>query len=472
MKLLKLSLCMAFATIYHFASATGPAIIALTYTGGINQGGTIIRYICGNNMLSGHYDLPSDNLIYGPYGATGHLIQASNGLMYGKTTSGGAYGVGSLFVYNYATDTFRVLASFDTIRSGTYPTGSLLQASNGKLYGLTSSGGSNGGGTLYSYTIGSDSVAVLQNLPAVADPPGALIQAANGKLYGMTFQDGTNSAGTIFEYNIDSAIYTIKYNLPAYANSSGALLQIGADTLFGLTIFDGFSSGGTLFRFVPASSTYDTLYNFNSGAAAQGSLIQASNGKLYGLLGDIGVTSSTGNLFSFDLTTRTYTDLYDCNDTTLGYLPIGSLFQASDSMLYGLMSSGGTGGGGTIFQYNINTSTYTKEVDLDNTTGYYPEFASFIEYHSWLGTGIQPIDNTMSTLRCYPSPTSGAFTIDMSGYSASEKEISICDQLGRIVYQAVSAQDMLQVTTKLSPGLYTVSVTQDTRRGYARVVVE
>jgi uncharacterized repeat protein (TIGR03803 family) len=468
MKLTKVLSSMVLVCIYHFASATGPTLAAITSLGGANQGGTIIRYTGGANTLGGHYDLPTAFVGNGPIGS---LIQASNGLMYGRTVSGGANGVGTLFVYNYATDTFHVLASFDSATSGAYPYGSLLQASDGKLYGVTNSGGSNNSGTLYSYTIGRDSVSVILNLPAGTWPEVALIQSANGKLYGMSFQDGTNSGGTIFECNIDSATYTVKYNLPANAYPEGSLLEVGRDTLYGLTYMDGFNSAGTIFRFVPASGSYDTLYNFGPNGGSDGALIRATDGKLYGTLSDVAVSNANGNLFSFDIATRTYTDIYDCLDTTKGYLPIGSLFQASDGMLYGMMSNGGTGGG-TIFQYNINTSTYTKEVDLDNTTGYFPEFAGFIEYRSWLGTGIQPVDNNMSTLRCYPSPTSGAFTIDMSGYGAGEKEINIYDQLGRSVYQAVSAQDMLQVTTKLSPGLYTVSVIQGAQRGFARVVVE
>jgi hypothetical protein len=468
MKLTKLSLCLALTAICHCASATGPTLVAITSMGGTNQGGSIIRYTGGANTVSGHYDLRPATI---NYGNTGSLLQASNGLMYGFTNSGGANGVGTLFVYNYAADTFRVLVSFDSASSGTYPSGSLLQASDGNLYGVASTGGIDSGGTLYSYTIGRDSVAILWSFPNGVNPQGPLIQSANGKLYGLSFGGGTNGGGIIFEYNIDSATHTVKYSLPANAYPEGSLLEVGTDTLYGLTYLDGFNSGGTIFRFVPASGTYDTLYNFGPNGGAAGALIRATDGKLYGTLSDVAVSNANGNLFSFDIATHTYTDIYDCNDTTKGYIPTGSLFQASDNMLYGLMSNGGTGGG-AIFQYNINTSTYTKEVDLNNTTGYLPEFARFIEYHSWLGTGIQPIDNNMNVLRCYPSPTSGAFTIDMSGYSTGEKQIGIYDQLGRVVYQVVSAQDMLQVTAKLSSGLYTASVTQGSQRGYARVVVE
>jgi hypothetical protein len=87
-------------------------------------------------------------------------------------------------------------------------------------------------------------------------------------------------------------------------------------------------------------------------------------------------------------------------------------------------------------------------------------------------TGIIPILGGSSLLLCYPSPTSGSFTIDMTGYGGGEKQISIYDPLGQVVYQTISSLDKLQVSDKLSSGIYTVSVTQDSRREYARIVVE
>lgn len=78
---------------------------------------------------------------------------------------------------------------------------------------------------------------------------------------------------------------------------------------------------------------------------------------------------------------------------------------------------------------------------------------------------------TGNGLRCYPSPASGSFTIDMTGYEAGKKQISIYDQLGQVAYQTESMQDKIQVNENLSSGIYTVAVTQGTRQ-YTRVVIE
>lgn len=85
-------------------------------------------------------------------------------------------------------------------------------------------------------------------------------------------------------------------------------------------------------------------------------------------------------------------------------------------------------------------------------------------------TGISEVATGVQ-FRCYPSPTSGNFTIDMTGYKVGEKQISIYDQLGQVVYQTVSMQDKIQVNENLSSGIYTVAVTQGTRQ-YTRVVIE
>jgi hypothetical protein len=86
-------------------------------------------------------------------------------------------------------------------------------------------------------------------------------------------------------------------------------------------------------------------------------------------------------------------------------------------------------------------------------------------------TGINSICDGQP-LRCYPSPTSGSFTIDMTGYSVGERQISIYDQLGQVVYQTTASRDKLQVNNKLSPGVYTVMVVQDAQRANTRLIVQ
>ena len=76
----------------------------------------------------------------------------------------------------------------------------MLLASNGKLYGMTSTGGSNGAGTIFTFNPSTNKVLKLFDFNGTngANPIGNLIQATNKKLYGMTTYGGSHNFGTIF----------------------------------------------------------------------------------------------------------------------------------------------------------------------------------------------------------------------------------------------------------------------------------
>src|ERR1019366_8953815 len=81
-----------------------------------------------------------------------------DGMIYGMTTQGGANGMGILFQYNPVNSTYTKQLDFAGTTNGSSPQGSLMQASDGMLYGMTQSGGastrcSGGCGTLFKYML-------------------------------------------------------------------------------------------------------------------------------------------------------------------------------------------------------------------------------------------------------------------------------------------------------------------------------
>ena len=457
MRPIRLFFFLALLSISYISYAGGPQLIGMTSSGGINGGGSIIRYTGGDTSINMHYNLATNA------NPGGSFIQASNGLMYGMTSSYGTSSFGTLFEYNYVADTFILLVNFDSI-SGGQPNGSLSQASDGKLYGLTYIGGSKNGGTLFSYTIGTNSVTVLQNLSATAQPLGSVIQSSNGKIYGLTRGDGTNNSGTIFEYDIFSNIFSLKYNLPPNALPAGSLLEAGVDTLYGMTYYDGLDSGGTLFRYLPNTNAYDTLFSFHHNSFPNGSLMRASDGKLYGMLSDV-AGNNNGNLFSYDILSGIYTDIYDCSDPIQGKNPEGILFQANDSLLYGMTIYGGTNGYGTIFRYDIPTSLYTKEVDLNNTTGDYPRGGSFIEYNPYLGTGITTIPE--SNIKIYGK--TGVIAIE--GPDNSPATVIVTNILGQQVVNTTTNSTSVTLPISTTDAIYIVQVIQGSNQTIKKVFV-
>ena len=63
-------------------------------------------------------------------------MQASDGKLYGMTTDGGSNGHGVIFSFDPSTSIYTKLKDFDGL-NGCGPYGSLMQASDGKLYGMT-----------------------------------------------------------------------------------------------------------------------------------------------------------------------------------------------------------------------------------------------------------------------------------------------------------------------------------------------
>ncbi len=301
----------------------------------------------------------------------GNLMQATNGLLYGMTSTGGVSNVGVLFDYNPTSNTSNVLFTFD-VTHGATPYGSLVQASNGILYGMTSAGGKFGGGVLFSFDpLLSKYTDIYDfNSASGATPYGNLIQASNGLLYGMTNLGGASNGGVIFSFNITTSQYTLlsSFNGTNGAYPYGSLVQISNGLLYGMANQGGASNDGVIFTFDTTSNTETVVYNFDDihGRNPYGSLMQATNGLLYGMV--YNNSSAYGNLFSFNPVSLIDSVLFVFNQNN-GASPKGSLIQASDGLLYGMTSLGGTSSNaaysGVIFRCDTSGKHDTVLFNLD-----------------------------------------------------------------------------------------------------------
>ena len=116
----------------------------MTLYGGTDDNGVLFQYSPATATYTKKIDFSRPNERW-PYGS---LIRASDGKFYGMTKNGGTTDDGVLFQYDPATSTYTKKVEFDGI-NGRYPQGSLIQASDGKLYGMTWAGGTNNLGVLY-----------------------------------------------------------------------------------------------------------------------------------------------------------------------------------------------------------------------------------------------------------------------------------------------------------------------------------
>jgi uncharacterized repeat protein (TIGR03803 family) len=132
----------------------------------------------------------------------GGVIQGSDGNFYGSTGEGGPNNAGTVFRLT-PSGTETVLHFFAAGNSdGAGPAG-LIQASDGNFYGMTQSGGPNNYGTVFEVT--PNGTETVLHLFAGGSSDGmnpawpSLIQGSDGNLYGTTQGGGTNDNGTVIE---------------------------------------------------------------------------------------------------------------------------------------------------------------------------------------------------------------------------------------------------------------------------------
>ncbi|MBE7443629.1 MAG: T9SS type A sorting domain-containing protein, partial [Flavobacteriales bacterium] len=423
-KKLLLYIFVCFTTIQIHAQS--PELWGMTFSGGINNVGTIFKTDSnGNNHVLVHEFIKYE----GAFPKYTELCEASNGKLYGMTREGGANEMGVLFEYEPSTNTYSKKLDFNGAANGRKPYGSLIQASNGKLYGMTSEGGTNDMGVLFEYDPTTSTYTKKLDFNDIdgSYPQGSLMQASNGKLYGMTLGGGTNNFGVLFEYNPSTNTYTKKFDFNSTNGGEpyGSLMQASNGKLYGMTR-GGINDIGVLFEFDPTTSTYTKKLDFNyiDGQYPFGSLMQASNGKLYGMT-EVGGTNGMGVLFEYDPTTSTYTKKLDFNDID-GQYPFGSLMQASNGKLYGMTPEGGTNDMGVLFEYHPTTNTYTKKLDFNGINGISPN-GDLIEVTTNV-IGIK--EQITNNIKIYPNPSKGILYIE----TEQKQKFELYNSFGEMVY--------------------------------------
>jgi uncharacterized repeat protein (TIGR03803 family) len=350
---------------------------AMSNDGGIYSKGSVWVY---DTLTTDQYAIVSFNVINGAY-PNGDLIQANNGKLYGMTTEGGLADMGVLFEVDPVTEQFEIKVHFyNTI--GSWPFASLLQASNNLLYGMTALGGDNDCGVIFEYNYVSDTYVIKHHFDGPNSgkhPMCSLIEAETGKLYGMTYEGGINNCGVIFEYDISANTLIKKHDfdsLNSGKNPYGDLFYAENEKFYGMTNLGGIFNYGIIFEWDPDSNIVEKQIDFagtTNGRYPSASFVEPLSGKLYGLTVEGGTTIWDGVLFEYDYLIDTYTKLIDFRTSPDGCLPHGKLLHATNDQLYGVASSGGINSHGVLFSLDPQTHNYQKIIDFkDINTGASP----------------------------------------------------------------------------------------------------
>jgi uncharacterized repeat protein (TIGR03803 family) len=252
---------------------------------------------------------------------------------------------------------------------GSDPVAPLVLSSN-TLYGTTSSGGGAYEGTVFKVNTDGSGYTGLYSFNGGSDGaiPAAGLRLVGDTLYGTTEDGGISNNGTIFAINTDGSGYTNLYSFSAldtnFDNSDGAhptstLILVG-DMLYGTAVSGGTNGYGTIFALSTNGSLFTNIHNFtggNGGASPAAGLV-ASNGVLYGTASS-GGSDFQGTVFSINTDGSGFTNIYDFTGASDGAGPQASLV-LSGNWLYGTAASGGQTYNGTVFAVTTNGSVFTN----------------------------------------------------------------------------------------------------------------
>jgi len=311
-------------------------------------------------------------------------LSFSQQVLYG-VTGGPTAASQTIFSYNPSSNDWTKEFTFPYV-SGQIrmPVAGMTMAPNGKFYGVCNQTYTNSySGGIYEFDpetgVYTQKVQFYYATPPGASPSVGLMLASNGKLYGTTYTGGNSNVGEIFEFDPSTGTITQTRFFYTYVGhtSNGALIEGTNGKLYGVTTDGGEFGEGSIYEYDISANSITRLYGFpasGGGRFAWGKLLQASDGLLYGTTQ---VGSSTGGgdgvLYSFNLSTNTFTELVKFDGAAKGSRGTGNLIEASNGSIYGTTERGGTSSKGVLFEYNIGTTTFTKHYDFDGATGQYPD---------------------------------------------------------------------------------------------------
>ena len=227
----------------------------VTYEGGSSGGGVAYKI-----TASGKFTLLSN--LSGIGGTVGPLVQGSDGNFYGTTFQGGANSFGTVFKMT-PSGKLTVLHNFSGT-DGSGPYAGLTLANDGNFYGVTYEGGNStncqsGCGTIFQISP-KGKLTVLYNFDMTTGmyPYVTLIQHTDGVLYGDTAEGGTNQKECTQGCGV---FFSLNMGLKPFVSMVLASGKVGSNVEIlgqGLTGTKSVSFNGTAASFKVVSDTYLT----------------------------------------------------------------------------------------------------------------------------------------------------------------------------------------------------------------------
>jgi len=242
------------------------------------------------------------------YGCQAGLLRASDGQLYGASGLGGAHGGGVIFRLGK-----------DGIVTPLWQLGrpgepgdvrdALIEGADGQLYGTSVDGGVDRWGTVFSLARDGSDRRVLHSFEyATESLPGAsLVQGTDGFLYGTTQGGGAHGRGCVYRLATDGSEYRVLHDFKGPMDgfrAASPLLELEPGVFVGTTSQDNVQiEGGALFV-VTADGRFQGLRRFGrkvlhgvpDGASPRGAMCRLPSGGFVGACGT-GGANDVGTLW-------------------------------------------------------------------------------------------------------------------------------------------------------------------------------
>ena len=292
---------------------------------------------------------------------SGGLIQAADGFLYGRTRLGGANGLRTVFRLQGDGTGFEVLSHSSIGETSSIP----YVDTSGDFYGFTGGGGQYGKGTLFKISGGTEQILYDFGTPD---------SAAYYPYEGVTNIEGTSVTfvvprslnqpwvPTILGVKADHSLLT--YSLPDITKSGAISRPVkGSDGFLYATTGPsaGSNLSGLLFKTKADGSSYMALHHFAAatGMSPYGEMLVGLDGRLYGVCLQ-GGNNNFGVIYAVKTDGTGYTVLHHFN-YPLGEFPSAGLLQSSDGTIYGTAKN--------VFSIRPDGTDYKQLHDFQNNEG-------------------------------------------------------------------------------------------------------
>lgn len=440
-------------------------------SGGLNGYGSIFSLALDGTNFTVVHDFDQ---VKGSY-PEGNLVE-SNGKLWGMTYSGGINDRGVIFNLDLEGTNFTKIHDFDNTNGGNPYFNSLVEIDN-KLWGMTRVGGLNPGGVIFNLALDGTNFKKVHDFDTSNGngnyPQGGLVEQ-NGKLWGLTESGGLNYNGVMFNLNLDGTNYSKVIDLgpdaiggqPQYgsltvvSNEQKIYFSLGNKT-YGDANFELFASSNTTSPITFSSSNVGILSIEGNTAIINGA-------------GEVDISASQQNdeWYFPGLTSQTIT----VDKADLSISADDQTIMQGDSIPVLTMSYSG-------FMNNDNESditvpTISTLVSNTRVVGLYDIELSggdAINYTLNLQNGqltieeiVAGIEQGIFEISIYPNPIQSNLVIENQSAIAIES-IQIYDLKGNLVKEMDKRQTIHPVDD-LQSGIYILMIKSEGKTGYQKII--